>query len=100
MNPPRLEKSNRPMNVRTDTLNADSSQPIERHKNSSRREKSHHPTNTGLDTQNANRNQSRTVILGDSMLKHLNTKKTQTGLQHQKVTIKTFPGVGIEEMKH
>ena len=36
----------------------------------------------------------------DSMLKHLNTKRMQAGLRDHKVTIKTFPGVGTEEMKH
>ena len=50
VNPPRLEKSHRPMHMENDTLNADSNQPNERHEDSSRRANSHHPTNTGLDT--------------------------------------------------
>ena len=100
VNPPRLEKSRRPMNMGTDTLNADSSQPNERRVDSSRRGKRNHPTSTGLDPLNANRNQLRTAILGVSMLKHLNTKRMQAGLQDQKVTIKTYPEAGIEEIKH
>ena len=34
------------------------------------------------------------------MIKHLDTKRMQNGLQNRKVTIKTFPGASIDEMKH
>ena len=36
----------------------------------------------------------------DSMIKHLDSKRMQNGLQNQKVTIKTFPRARIDEMKH
>ena len=39
------------------------------------------------------------VILGDSMLKHLNPRRIQQGID-QKVSIKTFPGAGVDEMTH
>ncbi len=39
------------------------------------------------------------VILGDSMLKHLNSRRIQQGID-QKVAIKTFPGAGVDEMTH
>ena len=39
------------------------------------------------------------VILGDSMLKHLNLRTIQQGID-QKVSIKTFPGAGVDEMTH
>lgn len=47
--------------------------------------KSKHPTNT--------------VIVGDSILKYLNPRKLQQGI-NGKATIKTFPGAHIEEMFH
>ena len=34
------------------------------------------------------------------MIKHLDTKRVQNGLQNRKVTIKTFPGARTDEMKH
>lgn len=45
------------------------------------------------------RHPCRVAILGDSMIKYLNPRRMQQGLNH-KVTIKTFPGAGIEEMVH
>ncbi|CAB3987388.1 Scavenger receptor cysteine-rich type 1 M130 [Paramuricea clavata] len=39
------------------------------------------------------------VILGDSMLKHLNPRRIQQGID-QKISIKTFPGAGVDEMTH
>ena len=33
------------------------------------------------------------------MLKHLNPRRIQHGIDH-KVTIKTFPGAGVDEMTH
>jgi hypothetical protein len=41
--------------------------------------------------------QPNTVILGDSMLKHLNPRRIQQGID-QKVSIKTFPGAVVDEM--
>ena len=43
--------------------------------------------------------QSRIAVLGDSMLKHINARRIQQGMEH-KVVIKTFPGAGVEEMNH
>ena len=37
------------------------------------------------------------VILGDSMLKHLNPRRIQQGID-QKFSVKTFPGAGVDEM--
>ena len=34
------------------------------------------------------------------MIKHLDSKRIQNGLQNRKVTIKTFPGARIDDMKH
>ncbi|CAB4024720.1 Furin [Paramuricea clavata] len=48
---------------------------------------------------NTKHNRPTVAILGDSMLKHLNPRKIQHGLDH-KVTIKTFPGAGVDEMIH
>ncbi|CAB4039858.1 Hypothetical predicted protein [Paramuricea clavata] len=45
-------------------------------------------------------NKPRVAILGDPMLKHLNIKRMQNGLSKQKINIKTFPGAGIDQMKH
>lgn len=45
-------------------------------------------------------NKPRVAILGDSMLKHLNTKRMQNELSKQKINIKTSPGAGIDQMKH
>ena len=39
-------------------------------------------------------------IIDDSIIKHLDTKRMQNGLQNRKATIKTFPGARINEMKH
>ncbi|CAB4020596.1 Hypothetical predicted protein [Paramuricea clavata] len=39
------------------------------------------------------------VILVDSMLKHLNPRRIQQGID-QKISIKTFPGAGVDEMTH
>ena len=39
------------------------------------------------------------VILGYSMLKHLNPRRIQQGID-QKVSVKTFPGAGVDEMTH
>ena len=39
------------------------------------------------------------TILGDSMLKHLNTTKMRRNLK-DKLTIKTFPGAKVEEIMH
>ncbi len=43
--------------------------------------------------------QSRIAVLGDSMLKHINARRIQQGMEN-KVVIKTFPGAGVEEMNH
>ncbi|CAB4017458.1 Hypothetical predicted protein, partial [Paramuricea clavata] len=40
------------------------------------------------------------IAILDSMLKHLNIKRMQNGLSKQKINIKTFPGAGIDQMKH
>ena len=40
---------------------------------------------------------SNIAVLGDSMLKHLNPRRIQHGIDH-KVTIKTFPGAVVDEM--
>ncbi|XP_028419141.1 uncharacterized protein LOC114544845 [Dendronephthya gigantea] len=62
-------------------------------------ENPHHKVVKGS-TQDSQINQSRVVILGDSMLKHLNTRRMQNGLSSQKVNIKTFPVAGVDQMKH
>ena len=62
--------------------------------------KSSGPSNSNESSRDSQRSQPRIVILGDSMLKHLDTKRMQNGLKKGKVTIKTFPGAGIEQMKH
>ena len=49
---------------------------------------------------NYTRNQPKTAILGDSVIKHLNTRRMQDGLKNEKVFIKTFSGTGFDEMKH
>ena len=43
------------------------------------------------------RRHSNIAVLGDSMLKHLNPRSIQHDIDH-KVTIKSFPGTGVEEM--
>ena len=48
----------------------------------------------------AQASKSKVVIIGDSMIKHLDPKRIQNGLQNRKVTIKTFPGARIDDMKH
>ena len=48
----------------------------------------------------AQASKSKVVIIGDSMIKHLDPKRIQNGLQNQKVTIKTFSGARIDGMKH
>ena len=45
------------------------------------------------------RSKSRVVILGDSMIKHINPRQLQNG-SNRKVAIKTFPGAGIDDMVH
>jgi hypothetical protein len=45
------------------------------------------------------RSKSKVVILGDSMIKHLNPRLLQNGVNH-KIAIKTFPGAGIDDMVH
>ena len=45
------------------------------------------------------RSRPRVAILGDSMLKHLNPRKLQNGLNHR-ITIKTFPGATTDDMVH
>jgi hypothetical protein len=45
------------------------------------------------------RSKSKVVILGDSMIKHLNPRQLQNGVNH-KIAIKTFPGAGIDDMVH
>ena len=45
------------------------------------------------------RSKSRVVILGDSMIKRLNPRQLQNGI-NCKVAIKTFPGTGIDDMVH
>jgi hypothetical protein len=72
----------------------------ERPENATTRGPSRHPASARSDIQSTHPTQTKIAILGDSMLKHLNTKRMQAGLRDHKVTIKTFPGAGIEEMKH
>ena len=45
------------------------------------------------------RSRSRVAILGHSMLKHLNPRKLQNGLNHR-ITIKTFPSATVDDMVH
>ncbi len=56
--------------------------------------KSSGPSNSNESSRDSQRSQPRIAILGDSMLKHLDTKRMQNGLKKEKVTIKTFPGAG------
>ncbi|CAB4010665.1 Scavenger receptor cysteine-rich type 1 M130 [Paramuricea clavata] len=62
--------------------------------------KSSGPSNSNESSRDSQRSQPRIAILGDSMIKHLDTKRMQNGLKKGKVTIKTFPGAGINQMKH
>ena len=48
----------------------------------------------------AQASKSKVVIIGYFMIKHLDPKRIQNGLQNRKVTIKTFPGARIDDMKH
>ena len=45
------------------------------------------------------RSKPRVVILGDPMIKHLNPRQLQNGI-NRKVAIKTLPGAGIDDMVH
>jgi hypothetical protein len=61
-----------------------------------------HPRNSKHDhesTKTPARSKSKVVILGDSMIKHLNPRQLQNGVNH-KIAIKTFPGAGIDDMVH
>ncbi|CAB4001753.1 Tetratricopeptide repeat 28, partial [Paramuricea clavata] len=62
--------------------------------------KSSGPSNSNESSRDSQRSQPRIAIFGDSMIKHLDTKRMQNGLKKGKVTIKTFPGAGIDQMKH
>lgn len=68
-----------------------------------RTDNNHQKDNNNERTQDPRRipraSQSRVAILGDSMLKHVNTRKIQHGIK-QKVVVKTFPGAGVEDMNH
>ena len=88
----------------TDTRNSDT-------RNTGTRNTDTRNTDTrNTDTRNSNirntgsrnipaRSQSRVVILGDSMIKHLNPRQLQNGI-NCKVAIKTFSGAGIDDMFH
>jgi hypothetical protein len=68
-------------------------------KQDQRHERNRHSKYTANIPKNTKHNRPTVAILGDSMLKHLNPRKIQHGLEH-KVTIKTFPGAGVDEMIH
>ena len=80
--------------------------PEQRKSHQSKRANTSH-SRSKVDTKKNDKNKSTTTkqrhsniaVLGDSMLKHLNPRRIQHGIDH-KVTIKTFPGAGVDEMIH
>ena len=57
-----------------------------------------YPDKTNLD-ESKSKHPTNTVIVGDSILKHLNPRKLEQGI-NGKANIKTFPGASIDDMLH
>ena len=57
------------------------------------------PTRDGSLKTRITKTRPRVVVLGDSMIKHINPRQLQNGVK-PKVAVKTFPGATISDMSH